>query len=302
MRETEPARTGKLRRLTRTAGLAVIPLAISLASLALAVLLDPRWVAVVLAAALAYGFMSSVVAARRLLFLAGASAHSALLAAVLAIPLAATTALRSHYAWAVLVGLLLIYVVGYMIHRGIEPDTATAVFVAATASASALAIYYVLTRFPVQAELWAIVVGDPLLASWADAWYALAIASATALAVLLTYREQVYAGLDKEFVQLSGARLWAYDWLVFTLLALTTVGLIRVVGFVLEHALLLLPAAIATRLARSSKGVLLASVSVSTSAALVGLCLAVLTDQSPAGLIGATLLAAYLLALTLKRR
>ena len=280
------------------------PLAvIGLTALAIleAFFLSPRWVAVMLSAALAYGFMSSVVAARRLYFLAGASAHAALLAAVLALPLAALTGLAGEQAWALLIGLLLVYAVGYMIHRGVDPDTATAVFVAATASASVLAIYYVLTRFPLEVELWAIVVGDPLLASYREAWLALAIACLTAAAVLLTYREQVYVGIDREFSQLSGIRVWAYDLLAFTLLALTTVGLIKVVGFVLEHVLLLLPAAIATRLSTSSRGVLSISVSVSVLASLIGLYLAVLLDQSPAGVVGLLLLSAYLAALLVRR-
>ena len=283
-----------LRKICFALLLATLPAAAFCMSLAF----DPRWVSVVIAAALAYGCMSPIVAARRLYFLAGASAHSALLAAVLAIPLAAWASSIAEPVWAIFLGLFLMYVVGYMVHKGIDPDTATAVFVAATASASVLAIYYVLTRFPMRAELWAIIVGDPLLASWADAWYALLMASATALAVLLTYREQIYVGLDREFVALSGAKLWLYDWLTFTFLALTTVALIRVVGFVLEHVLLLLPSAIATRLAKSSKGVLITSISVSTSAALLGLYLAILLDQSPAGLIGVVLLGAYLLAMT----
>ena len=286
----------------KKAGFALLVASLPAIAFFLSMAFEPRWVAVVVAAALAYGFMSPVVAARRLYFLAGASAHSALLAAVIAIPLSAWASPLGEPGWAILVGLALMYVVGYMVHRGVDPDTATAVFVAATASASVLAIYYVLTSFPRKAELWAIMVGDPLLASWADAWYALAVASATSLAVLLTYREQVYAGLDREFVALSGARLWLYDWLTFTLLGLTTVALIRVVGFVLEHVLLLLPAAIATRLAESSRGVLLASVSVSTAAALLGLYIAILLNQSPAGLIGAVLLLAYALVLTAKRR
>jgi len=266
-----------------------------------ALFLSPRWVAVVLSAALAYGFMSSIVAARRLYFLAGATAHSALLAAVLALPLAAFTGLLGEEGWALLVGLVLTYAVGYMIYRGVDPDTATAVFVAATASASVLAIYYVLTRFPLEVELWAIVVGDPLLASQHEAWLALAVAALTTAGVLLTYREQVYVGIDREFAQLSGIRVWAYDLLAFTLLALTTVGLIKVVGFVLEHVLLLLPAAIATRLSESSRDVLVASISVSVLASLVGLYLAVLLDQSPAGVVGLLLLAIYLAVLVLRR-
>ncbi|HDI01921.1 MAG TPA: metal ABC transporter permease, partial [Candidatus Bathyarchaeota archaeon] len=205
------------------------PAVLALATALMAFYVNARWVAVMVSAALAYGFLSSIVAARRLYFLAGASAHSALLAAVLALPLTAITGLLSEQGWALIVGLVLMYAVGYLIYRGVEPDTATAVFVAATASASVLAIYYVLTRFPVEVELWAIIVGDPLLASKEEAIFALSVAAITVLTTLLTYREQVYVGIDREFARLTGLRVWAYDLLTFTLLALTTVGLIKVV-------------------------------------------------------------------------
>ncbi|RLI09191.1 metal ABC transporter permease [Candidatus Bathyarchaeota archaeon] len=282
------------------APLVLIPLLTLLTALT-AYLLNPVWVAVMVSAAVAYGVMSSVVAARRLYFLAGASAHSALLAVVLALPLAELLGLMSERPWALLMGLLLTYSVGYMIHRGVDPDVATSVFVAATASASSLAIYYVLTRFPREAELWAIIVGDPLLSSWRDALYALGIAGLTASAMILTYREQVYIGLDREFMRLSGVRTWAYDLLVFTCLALVTVSLIKVVGFVLEHVLLLLPSAIALRIARSSRTVLFVSISVSLTASILGLYLAVLVDLSPAGLVGLILLSAYSASFLLKR-
>ncbi len=263
--------------------------------------LNPVWVAVMVSAAIAYGTMSSIVAARRLYFLAGASAHSALLAAVLALPLASYLGLLSERAWAILIGLGLIYSAGYLIHRGVDPDVATSIFVAATASASAIAIYYILTRFPMEAELWAIMVGDPLLASRSEAIYALAVAGITAAAVRITYKEQICIGLDREFARLSGIRTWAYDLLAFTLLGLITVSLIKVVGFVLEHVLLLLPSAIATRVSRSSEAVLLTSLAVSITAALVGLHISVLADLSPAGVVGLILLGAYIACLAARR-
>jgi len=276
-------------------------LSVLASSLLLAYSTEPRWVAIMVAAALAYGFISPLVAARRLQFLAAASSHSALLAAVLAVPLAFLVGFLSEYLWAILLGLGLIYIVGYAIYRGVDPDTATSIFVAATASTSILAIYYVLTEFPLETNLWAIMVGDPLLASWRDVFYALAISSTTALAVLLTYREQVYVGIDRELARLSGLRVRFYDWLLFTLLGLTAVALIKVVGFVLEHVLILLPSAIATKLSHSSKGVLAVSVSVSLLASLAGLYLSLLLDQSPAGMVGLILLAIYLAVLISRR-
>ncbi len=263
--------------------------------------LEARWVVVMVSAAIAYGFLSPVIAARRLYFLAGASPHAALLAAVAAIPLASSLGL-GIYAWSMLVGLGLIYIIGYMVYRGMDPDTSTAVFVAFAASASVLAIYYVLTRYPRETDIMAIVVGDPLLAGWREALYAVLVALASAAVFALTYREQVCIGVERDSVRLTGIRVALYDFATFTMLAVTTVLLIRIVGFVLEHVLILLPAAIASTAALGAMRSLVISVNVSLAASLLGLWLATWLDLAPAGVTGILLLAAYLAVLALRRR
>lgn len=266
-----------------------------------AIPLDLRWLVVMVAAALAYGALSPLIAARRLYFLAGASPHAALLAAVAAIPASRLLGILDEYTWAVLAGLILAYIVGYMIYKGVDSDTATAVFVAFTASASVMAIYYVLTSFPMESNVWAMIVGDPLLASWSDAIYATAIAAVVLALTLLTHRENVCLGVDRDGARLSGVRVEVYDWLVFTLLALTTVALIRIVGFVLEHVLILLPSAIAVTIAGSARNALLISLTVSLAASLAGLYAAVVLNQAPAAAAGLLLTAVYAVGLAVKR-
>jgi len=253
-------------------------------------------------AAIAYGLLSPVIAARRLYFLASASPHSALLAAVIAIPIARTIGFGNEYLWAVFIGALLIYIVGYMIHRGIDTDIATALFVAFTASSSVLAIYYILTRFPVKTNIWAIIVGDPLLVDWNDTYYAIIIAIVISASIILTYREQICMGIDYECSRLAGIRRQLYDWLVFTLLAIATVALIRIVGFVLEHVLILLPSAIAITIARNAFKAIVTSLLTSLFSSIMGLYLAITLDLSPAGVTGLVLLSIYVFGILIKKR
>jgi len=263
---------------------------------ALVFLVEVRWVIIVASAALAYGFLSPVIAARRLYFLAGATPHAALLAAVLAIPMASALGL-GEYAWAIIIGLALIYLIGLMIHRGIDPDTSTAVFVAFTASASVLAIYYVLTHYPRETDIMAIIVGDPLLAGWRDTLYAVIVAAASAIIFGLTYREQVCIGVERDSVRLTGIRVAVYDLAAFTMLAASTVMLIRIVGFVLEHVLILLPAVIASTAMAGAMRSLVASVNLSLLASLLGIWAAVRLDLAPSGVTGIILLVIYLAVL-----
>ncbi len=248
--------------------------------------------------ALIYGFLSPLIAARRLYFLSAASAHLALLAVVLAIPLARI--ILNEYIWSVVIGLILIYSVGFVIHRGLDPDIATAVFVSFSASVTVIAMYFILTNYQLEVNLWSLILGDPLLVSWADIAYLAVIALVVSTFVILTYREQIYIGVEKDKAIISGINVKFYDWLVYTLLGIATIALIKIIGFVLEHVLILLPSAISILLARDSRSALILSVTVSFISNLAGLYIAIFINQAPSGVIGLILFTIYVLAL-LKR-
>lgn len=261
---------------------------------------DPVPALVLASASLAFGVIGSLVAARRLYFLAGAAPHSALLAALLAVAVHGAVGLPLEALLPVL-GVLLVYTVGYTVFRGVDPDTATALYVSVTASLSVILVYIVKTRYPMAVDVAALVFGDPLLASRGEAFTALAVAAVAAAAVALTYREQVYIGLSREQASLTGIRLWVYDLVFFTLLGLVVSMLIPVAGFVLEHVLVLLPGALAA-LAPSSREALLSAAVASLLSGGLGLWLAVLLNISPAGSTGLVLFLLYLTALHRARR
>ena len=92
-----------------------------------------------------------------------------------------------------------------------------------------------------------------------------------------------------------------YDWLMYTLLGVATIAMIKIVGFVLQHVLILLPSAIAMLLAKDSRSMLAMSVLVSLISGLVGLRLSILTNQAPSGVIGLLMFGVYLSAFVFKR-
>lgn len=273
---------------------------ISLALCAFSIHELSRWAVVIIFASLTYGALSPLISARRLYFLSAASVHTALLAVVLAIPLAKLTGLN-EYGFAVAIGLALTYCVGYAIYKGMNSDVATAVFVSLTASLSVLAMYFVLTKFSIGTDLWAIILGDPLLASREDVYYAASVAVLTVVAIALTYREQVCIGIERDCAVLSGINVKLYDWILYTLLGIATIAMIKIVGFVLEHVLLFLPSAIAIALARNSKDVLIFSIFVSLIFGLVGLHISVMFNQAPSGVIGLLMFLLYVTVIALKR-
>jgi len=281
----------------------VVLIAASLILAALeATLFEPRWILAVSVAAAVYGLLSPVVAARRLFFLASASPHAALFAVAVSILLSRATSVGTPYIWALLLGLAMMYGVGYAIHRGLDTDVATSLLVAATATGSVLAIYHILTRYPLEVDIWAYIIGDPLLVTWGELVPIAIVGLLAVLAIILTYREQLCLGIDPESVKISGINTALYDWVLYTALAIATIGMLRIVGFVLEHVLILLPVAVASNVTDSSTEAAAMSVGIALAASMTGIAISILLNASPSGTIGLLLLIIYLLSLAIKRR
>lgn len=274
--------------------------AAGLAGLALVARLEASWALSLAAAAVAFGALSPVVAARRAGFLAAAAPHAALLAAAASLAIPGPRGLTAIASLAL--GIALVYCVGYTIYRGADPETATYVFVGATASLSVITLHYVASRVAGGYAVSAVLLGDPLLATTREAALAVAAALAAAAPLAASLPYQFYLGLDRDDLRLAGAPVWLYDMIFYTSLGLAAVGLIRVVGFVLEHVLVLVPAAMAYRLASRPSEALALSLSASLAAVGLGGAIAVALDVAPAGAAGATLLILYILALLASRR
>jgi len=262
------------------------------AGLSVAARYPAEWALLMGASGVGFGLLSSLVYSRRLMFVAAASPHAAFLAASLALILSGWLG-GPVEAYTLAVGLLAVYSVGFLVYKGVDPDEATSLMVSATSALGALAMYMAVQRYP-SARIASIVIGDPLLASRADLYTALAASGLILAIALLAAREIYYAGVDPEDARLSGVRLWLYDAALYTVIGLAAVGMVRVVGFVMEHVLILLPGAIAAAAARGVYPSLLLSGALGLFAGLSGLLLAVTLDVAPSPAAGLILVAAYL--------
>jgi len=253
---------------------------------------DPTWALVMASAGAGFGALSGLVYSRRLMFVAAASPHAAFLAAAAAVPLSAALP-GPEWAWLALVGLAIVYAVGALVYRGVDPDEATSLMVSFSASAGALAAYIVLAKYRLGSSIAALVVGDPLLASPGEAAAAAAVAAGLVALAFLTAREAYYQGVDPEDARLSGLRVWAYDLALYTMIGVAAVAMVRIVGFVLEHALILVPGAVAYHASRGIHRSLAVSTAAGAAGGLLGLALGVALDLSPAPLAGLVLVALY---------
>ncbi len=263
-------------------------------SILLSITYNSIWIIVLLSSGIIYGVIGVLVSLRKLYFLASASPHIALLAIALAIP-TARLLYGSEQLYGIIYGLIMIYIAGYMIHRGISSDQATAFLVGAVSSLTVITIYYILVHYPLEFNISSLIIGDPLLTSWSDASVSLLIALTTLAILLLTYHEQLSLGVDRESTMLMGINVKLYDLITYTVIGLGAIALLPIVGYILEHVLVLLPPTIALLRANNAREAVLLTILSSTTASLLGLHLGLLLDLAPTGLIGLILLVFYII-------
>jgi len=282
--------------------LPLLLLAISSASSSIPVILvsgEPLWIAVVAFSALGYSALSVLLSMRRLVFMGAAAPHTALLAALIGIVVGLLCP-RAVEPAMFLVGLGLMALVIYL-SRFLETDIATGVVVGVTVSLSVLLLFAVTTVIKPPYSPWTLIVGDPLAATLLDTAVMACISVGVAVYAFLGYRTHLAIAMDRDLARLSGVRVALHDVALFASLSLMAVALVKIVGALLEHVFILLPAAIAIQMCRSCRETLAAAVSISIACSLLGLYTSIALGIAPAGSIGIALAACYALSLALSR-
>lgn len=263
--------------------------------------LEPRWLLTFVSLGLIFGFLSPVIAARRLYYLSAAAPHSTLFSVALSIMVTGASWTSSYYLVAVIVSVLLMLGVGYMVRSGLDPDVATSVFVAGTTASSVLILYYVSVNYRMTYSVNALILGDPLLISYNELVVLSLTLIMTAALVITTFRENVCAGVDIDLLKLSGVKLILYDLMPYFLLGFASVVLLRLVGYVMSHVMILLPSLISMNLSKRACVTLAHSVGLSASSALSGLILSTYLNISPSGSVGLFLTLIYLGTFIMRR-
>ena len=111
------------------------------------------------------------------------------------------------------------------------------------------------------------------------------------LTVALLFKEFLAISFDREFAQTLRVPVSVISYILLTLVALTVVMLIRVVGVILVMALLTIPAAVSERFTKRLLQMMIGSVALSLLFTLVGLWLSYVTNL-PSGATIAILAAA----------
>lgn len=126
--------------------------------------------------------------------------------------------------------------------------------------------------------------GNILLVSGADLLRMLALDLVIIIVLKLYYRQFLAAAFDEEYARVRGVNVELFYVLMLTMIALTVVLLIQIVGLILVIALLILPAAAATQFAGSLPRIMLYAVLLSMVSTLGGLAISYRPDL-PSGAV-----------------
>ncbi len=263
--------------------------------------MELKWVITFLSLGLLFGFLSPMIAARRLYYLSTAAPHASLLSITLSIILTGSIGSNNYYLASILIAISMMFGVNHLVRSGLDPDVATSAFVAGSAAFSVLLLYYVLVNYRMVYSINALMLGDPLLISFQEALILVVVLILTIAIALTTFRENICIGIDADLVRLSGVKAFFYDLTPYVLIAINAVILVKLVGYVLSHVMILLPSLASMNLSKQAHETLIHSVGLSVVTALAGLFLSTYLNVSPSGAIGGALTLIYLATL-IKRR
>ncbi len=182
-------------------------------------------------------------------------------------------ALGTNPAWTAVVFCLLVgWGIGLTVRRGnVKEDTAVGVFFASTMALGVLILGLI---GGYQVDLFSYLFGSILAVTAQDVWTAVVITVIVLGTVAWFYKDLMFAIFDPETAQVTGVPADRLYFVLISLIALTVVTSIKVVGIVLVSALIVTPAAAAYQLTESFAKMMAVSVVFGVGSCLAGLLIA----------------------------
>jgi len=152
-----------------------------------------------------------------------------------------------------------------------------------------------------KADLMSYLFGSILAVPRADLWLMLVLDLIIVAVVALFYKELLVISFDETFAEISNIPVERLYLLLISLIALTVVMMMRVVGLIMVIAMLTIPAAIAAQFTRDLKRVMGIAIALGALFTLIGLWLSYALNLTSGATIILVAGGAYLLSLLLKQ-
>jgi ABC-type Mn2+/Zn2+ transport system permease subunit len=224
-----------------------------------------------LLAAVACAVVGTFVILRGMAFMGEAVGHSSLAGMAVAYFFGGSV-FWGALAWAVPASLGITYISR---RAGLRLDTAIGIIFA---GGFALGIILISRVNNYTADLFGLLFGNVLAASWGEAALTGGVALGVLVAVAAFYKELLFTAYDADMAAASGIPVRLVQYFLPVLVAVTTVVALKTVGIVLVLALLVTPPATATLLSRRLPGIIAVSVAVAVASVILGLYLSFYAD------------------------
>jgi zinc transport system permease protein len=259
-----------------------------------------RGVAAVLLLAPILGGISHLVVARRLAFFSTALGQAALTGLVIGV--AAGQPLDQSYAsilgFCLIVALVMVLVKR---HTALPPDTVIGVFLALTLGLGICLLVAATRRFNIH-QIEAVMFGSVITLTDRDLVLLLALGAVSGGALAWRYNHLVTDSLSPPIAAARGLPTVALDYGFVVLLTVAITISLKVIGALLVEAMVVVPAAAARNLARSTRGYVAWSVALAAIAGLAGLVISTLWRVPSGGAIVLALSGCFFLTLPFSRR
>ncbi len=258
-----------------------------------------RGIVAVLLLAPLLGGLSHLVVARRLAFFSTTLGQAALtgLTIGVAVGLPLDNTYASVLGFCLVVGVIMVYVRRTVT---LPPDTVIGVFMAFTLGLGICVLVAATRRFNIH-QIEAVMFGSVLTITDRDLALLLVLGAAVGVALALTYNTLLSDSLSPAIAKARGAStaLVDYGFVVIVTVAIT-LGL-KIIGALMIEAMVVVPAAAARNLARSTRGYLLWSIAIAALAGLAGLFVSTAWRVPTGGAIVLALSACFFISLPIGR-
>jgi ABC-type Mn2+/Zn2+ transport system permease subunit len=129
-------------------------------------------------------------------------------------------------------------------------------------------------------DLFGYLFGSILAVTREDLWIMLGVGAGIVLVVAVFFKELLFVSFDPEMAEVTGVPAGKIYFLLISLVALTVVISIKVVGIVLVSALIVTPAAAAYQLSEDFRRVMALAVLIGVTSAIGGLLLSYALDTA----------------------
>ncbi len=226
-----------------------------------------------LVASLPFGVVGSLVVTRQIAYVASAIAHSILggIGASVYYSRVYDLPWLTPMLGAIAAGLVSVALIGWVTLRFKErEDTIIGAIWAFGMAAGLLFLHYAPGK---AVNLESFIFGNILLTSRSDIVATFILGVIVLVLVALFYHKLVAVSFDEEFARLRGISAKAYYFLLLVLTAMSVVLMVRVAGLILAQALIVLPAATASRFSRSLWAIMILAVAITAVCNTAGLAL-----------------------------